>query len=297
MINKYTEYQSKSNIYFHHSLSVSPKGTSIKYSPEMHPQCELLLLLSGVVRYVIEGETYILSPGDFIMLDSYNLHSLSIDAEGGYERIVLHFTSELIPHFEQLDIMKAFNNARNFRHIIPKEIVNKTEIKNLLFECEAVCKKNDRFTDVLLTSIILKLLIEINHAAEKMQPLLSLNKMNVVDKKEFSIACTKYIRKNINKMLSAKDIADSIHVSESYLHHRFKKETGVTIHNYILVQKMQLAIIYLDKNYLPQQVSEMLGYGYYSSFYYSFKKFFGYSPNNHNRNKRTLVLNSIEHYH
>ena len=58
MIKMYVEYSSPNEIYFHHSVSSSDKHTPIDRKPEVHLQCEILLLLSGKVQYKIDGEVY-----------------------------------------------------------------------------------------------------------------------------------------------------------------------------------------------------------------------------------------------
>ena len=54
---------------------------------------------------------------------------------------------------------------------------------------------------------------------------------------------------------------------------------GISLHTYIQNQKMQLALSLIRKGYTPQNVSEMLGFDYYATFFNQFKAVFGKSPN------------------
>ncbi len=94
----------------------------------------------------------------------------------------------------------------------------------------------------------------------------------------------KYININLSIKLKAEDIAAHFSVSRSTLCRRFKKETGVTLHDYIedlvfyWVEKMVV-----EERYSISQISDMTGFC--DQFYFS-KRFmmrFGKSPANYRK--------------
>jgi AraC-like DNA-binding protein len=286
MIKMYVEYRSPNEIYFHHSVSYAENGIALKRKDEVHRQCEILYLISGKVQYKIDGETYDVSPGDIILVNMCELHSMYIAPSEPYERIVLQFSPHLIPNLTDLDPLEPFNNARIFRHILPKEFVEKTKILSLLKSIQRTCSKPSDMTDLKLTADIISIVYEINQTRERMQKSKESATPAASSVHKFSKLCTDYIKENITQRLTAKEIAKHLHVCESHLHHLFHKEMGMSLHVYILNQKMQLALFMLNSGKTPQTVAAALGYEYYSTFFNNFCSFFGHTPNQYDRTQR-----------
>lgn len=289
MIKTHVEYNSPNEIYFHHSTSTSTRFTPFTRPPEVHLQCEMLLLISGIVQYKIDGETHTVNPGDIILLNKGELHSMFVDLKEPFERMVFQFSPKFIPNLVDYDPAEPFITAKSFQHVIPRQFVEKTKIKTLLQSVKRVCAKPDRFTDLKLISLLFSVLREINDAMEKMKKAPEGSTENTVSVDKFSKRCASYINKNIASRLTAKDIAQHMHVCESHLHHLFKKEMGTSVRAYILNQKMQTAALMLNEGKSPQEVAEALGYDYYSTFFNNFQTFFGYTPKEHERYQRIIV--------
>ena len=102
------------------------------------------------------------------------------------------------------------------------------------------------------------------------------------EKKEQSvILLTKnYIRENYqNPYLSLQDISNYVHLSNSHICMLFKKETGITINQYMTEIRMEKAKKMLkDGRYSVSVISEMAGYKDSSYFGKAFRKNFGLTP-------------------
>lgn len=281
MIKMHAEYNSPNEIYFHHSTSIFQNNLPVERKPEVHFQCEILLLLSGKIQYKIDGEIYNMLPGEVILLNICELHSIHIDPSEPYERMALQFSPNLIPKLTNLDLLKPFSAAKSFRHILPREFVEKSKIRTIFNQIKRDCMHVKQYTDLTLISRILAILKELDETTK-----LVLNSKAPIayatSADKFSKLCANYVNENISKKITAKDIANHLHVCESHLHHLFRKEMNMSVHAYILNQKMQLAALMLASGKSPQEVSDSLGYDYYSTFFNNFQSFFGYTPNQHN---------------
>ena len=86
------------------------------------------------------------------------------------------------------------------------------------------------------------------------------------------------------------DIADALFVNYSYLSNLFKQETGDTLSNYLLKQRMNQAKKLLCDPFLTvAEVSQRVGYHNVKTFYSTFKKYYGESPRSyqqHNTNRK-----------
>ena len=78
--------------------------------------------------------------------------------------------------------------------------------------------------------------------------------------------------------IKVSEIANKLFASESSIRSKFKKETGLTIGEYINKRKIDEAKLLLESGVSPIEVSSMLDYYDYSHFYKTFKKFTEKSP-------------------
>jgi AraC-like DNA-binding protein len=98
----------------------------------------------------------------------------------------------------------------------------------------------------------------------------------------------KIIEDNLNAALTAKEIAEKLFVSESWLHRVFREEVGVTLGKYINDRVLFSAQETLRKsNCSVKEIS--LKYGYCDQFYFSraFTARFGMSPIKYRKNVKT----------
>lgn len=89
----------------------------------------------------------------------------------------------------------------------------------------------------------------------------------------------KYILSHISDAIKIEDICDSLYVSKSVLFEKIKKETGLTISNYILNFKINESKGLLkNTNKSISSISIYLGFSSQSHFNHTFKKFVGATP-------------------
>jgi len=90
----------------------------------------------------------------------------------------------------------------------------------------------------------------------------------------------KYIKENLSITdLKIDDIAKKVYVKYGYLCFLFKRDTGVTINNYITDERINSAKELFDKGYTSVElVSNMVGYADSNYFGRCFKKVYGITP-------------------
>ncbi len=83
------------------------------------------------------------------------------------------------------------------------------------------------------------------------------------------------IQKSYNKRISCEDIAKEIGISNGYLSAMYKKATGITVSDYIIMTRMKKAEELLkDPNIPTSRIAAAVGYENESSFRKRFKKYF-----------------------
>lgn len=110
------------------------------------------------------------------------------------------------------------------------------------------------------------------------------HKMNSLHKEiifsKHIIRCLDYIQEHLYESITISQIADYIHINETYLSKLFKKETSMTIGNYIQFQKIETAknmLKYFD--YSSVDIANYLAFSSHSYFIQVFKKHTNLTPN------------------
>ena len=98
---------------------------------------------------------------------------------------------------------------------------------------------------------------------------------------------TKYVRKNISGRTSVEDMARSMFISRTHLAAKFKHQSGITLTDFILTEKINEAkrlLTYTDKSLLA--IGEYLGFSSQSHFTKVFKKYSGKTPSEYKSAKK-----------
>ena len=97
--------------------------------------------------------------------------------------------------------------------------------------------------------------------------------------------------KEPDKDLSRAEIADAIYLNPEYLSRLFKKETGASLNDYIVTEKMRAAQSLLSDTNIPVSlIATKVGYSNFSYFSQVFKKYTGMSPVEYRAAKRRSKL-------
>lgn len=88
-----------------------------------------------------------------------------------------------------------------------------------------------------------------------------------------------YVSENLEQELRRSTIAEMVHLNPDYLTRIFKKETGMTLKEYIIEQKINAAQSLLKTTSLPVSfVAAKVGYSNFSHFSKAYKKVMGHTP-------------------
>lgn len=103
------------------------------------------------------------------------------------------------------------------------------------------------------------------------------------------LSSCEYIRTHITESLSIGELANRTGYSEYYFSHKFKKEMGCSVNDYILKEKLEQAKLLLaGTTDSIQSISDGLAFGNRSYFYSCFKKHIGVSPNEYRKQNGKL---------
>ena len=87
-----------------------------------------------------------------------------------------------------------------------------------------------------------------------------------------------YIEKHIGEGISVEELARQVHMSKYHFLRKFKEQTGVTVHSFVLNKRLIQASEELLQGVNMTQVWQNAGFADYSSFLRNFKRAFGMPP-------------------
>lgn len=242
-----------------------------------HDFYEVYLFLSGKAGYMIEGRSYMLRPGDIILVNTDELHQLQIHNKSiAYERIVLwikpQFLKELGSNATDLSCCFRRSEASHTNLVRLPAVTSKTQrlLSNLLNEAGY----NGFGSDIFYKNLLQQIMIEINRGV--LDTPATANNDIVTDVLIHSVMV--FISENISSALTLDDIALQFHVSKYHLLREFKRYVGTTVYRYILQKRLILAKQLILRNMPIKEVYMESGFGDYSNFFRAFKKEYGITP-------------------
>lgn len=240
-----------------------------------HDFDKLILILSGKVRYLIEGREYELLPFDFVLVNRNLIHKPMVDSsEEEYDRIILYLNHDFLKMYELLD---AFMKTRELgSHVVRFSANISAEIFQLFSTIEEdIACEDSRYAGKLQTRLdVLRALISFNRACIEedfgFKPEARYNRK--------VIEIIEYIMDNLGKDLSIDLLADHFYMSKYHMMRIFKNETGYSIHQYISEKRILKAKSLIMAGMPATNACLDCGFRDYSTFSRAFKNQLGVLP-------------------
>jgi AraC-like DNA-binding protein len=250
----------------------------LTFDYHFHDFNKIIILLKGNVTYHIEGATYYLKPYDILLVGHHMIHRPVIDASEEYERIVIWIRSDLSGmHCDHPEILNdCFLHAKEQHNCLLRPgRAGKEQLLYLIGELEnALCEPLFGST-LLANTYFIQFQIYLNRM------LLEGNDNRSADAVTSDLQIQQilsYIQKNLTKQLSNDSIAQTFYMSKFHLMHRFKEETGYTLHHYIRQKRLLYAAELMQQGMSATKACTTCGFSDYSTFLRAFKKTFGSAP-------------------
>lgn len=243
-----------------------------------HDFNKIIIFLSGKVTYLIEGKAYNLKPWDILLVNNHDVHKPIIDSSEIYERIIIWANSDFIENhnYENCDLSTCFRlaNEKSF-NLIRLNSKLQDNIKFIIDSLMTSFNSQDFGSKLLSNSLFIQLLVYLNRV--------HLNNMYINDEGSLKYdkqieKILKYINNNLSENLSIETLSQKFYISKYYLMHKFKKETGYTLHNYVNQKRLLMAKDLIISGEQITKVYLQCGFNDYTCFLRSFKNLFKKSP-------------------
>ena len=233
-----------------------------------HDTYEVLYVLDGAGRFVIEGMSFDIKPGTLVLIRPFEYHSMQLDAGSSYERYVIHFSEEYLVN-DALNLLRSILDGVEGSG----KVYSATSLsKNVLpiferFDTAESFPDNERsiYVKTLLSELMVFLSVS---GGEKIS----------INDGELGARVIKYLNENIYRNISLDTLARRFFVSKYYLCRAFKKHNGVSVHGYISHKRVMYAKQLIEQGETASGAAYKVGFGDYSAFYRAYVKILGKAP-------------------
>ena len=262
--------------------------------PHYHDFHKVLLLLKGQIGYSIEGRSYPLLPGDVVLVGAGEIHNPVFQGKDAYERVILYLSPSYGSLFgeEAEGLLRFFEREERRAYLLRPQGNLQSALSRLTQELLSSWQEvwgggeEAPFARLYQRLKVTELMILLSQAAGQEGRLeeMGVQSSPAVDD------CIRYISSHLQEDLSVETIASALFLSKSYLMHRFKDQTGMTIGEFIREKRLFSARKALAEGASVTDACYLSGFKNYSSFYYAYKKKYGHAP----REGMPLMVSSRE---
>ena len=250
---------------YHHTLT--ERSDPDQFNRHCHNQYELIYICQGKGSFQVEGNTYRLYPGCFLVFRPQEFHCIRIDPSTPYERYVVHFYRSNI--FENAEELLAIFENRDLGFSNLYADPNGT-LPGYFHRLDDCLEYSDPNRSTMAKLVLNELLVTLNA-----RYYLTGDNVNAEKLIHRIVA---YINENLSNPMKTEDLAKQFFISRPYLSHMFKKHTGLSVSDYISRKRLTMAQGLLRDGVSAIDAANQCGYTDYSVFYRAYKKFYDKNP-------------------
>jgi len=245
-----------------------------------HNTVEIFLVLEGNIDFYVNNQYYSLSQGQFILVNSNEIHS--IDAPKENYTIVLQIPQETLEEYRN-DEYLLFKSTRYEKDSELIELIQRMydvySEKKYGYELE-VKSYYYKLLHILITKYKEK-----NVDKERIRQNRQLEKLSKI---------TNYIQENYNKNISLESVAEVFGFSPTYLSRIFQKYASINYKSYLLNVRVEYGFKELVNTEKPiNEIAENNGFPDSRSFAKAFYKRYGLLPSEYRKEMKKRQENAI----
>jgi YesN/AraC family two-component response regulator len=272
----YYDYMPKDIVATRNVSNVVREGTF-----HLHNNFEIYLFLQGEANCFVEQSKYHLKKGTLLMFTNQEIHKTSSLSSKTYDRILVNFHPQVVEKFstEHTNLLSCFLDRKKGQNkailLSKKQLDIYVALASKLID---TTNRDEYGNDVLSITYLVQVLIFLN----------KIYKQDEILPEQYPLSeklqdVLRFVDDNLTEDLSLDRIANHFLINKSYLGRLFKKETGSTIYNFILLKRISLAKLLLTEGRNVSEACLLSGFNDYANFIRTFKQITGYSPTKYNK--------------
>ena len=233
-----------------------------------HESYEILFVTSGEGRYIVEGSSFDIRPGNLLIVCPYEYHCVELNENEAYERYVFHFSSSVL-NDDVAALLNSLTKSEGISGRFYSSAQLSPEVYSLFERYVGIHtfpeEEREIYSKLLLSELLVLLSLadgmQMSHTGE-----------------DLGARVIRYLNENIDKDVSLEKLSKRFYVSKYYLCRAFKKHNGISIHGYINQKRVMYAKRLIESGETASGAAYRVGFGDYSAFYRAYVKLIGKAP-------------------
>ncbi|QCT21190.1 AraC family transcriptional regulator [Jejubacter calystegiae] len=256
------------------------EGNSADYF-HWHQCLEILYIESGVGLVIVDNQKFTARPGRLFIFPQNKLHKVKVDSDinNYYSRTIIHVDPEYIATFIrpfksawQLYSEMIADNAKVSIYDFSANMVRISHLLDSLTENYEATSKGEVIALFILN--LLQLLPDGVFINSGSSGLLSSRMMHYVDQ-------------HFRSGITLEELASHLSLSGSHISRQFRKETGSTFQEYLIIRRIKYACYLLEQTELAvSEIALQSGFNYVTYFIKCFSQVTGTTPLRFKKNSR-----------
>ncbi len=260
--------------FYHFRHSVTDLTDGSVFDRHCHDHYELLYVVRGRGRYVVEGVEYPMESGTLLLLRPYEYHYVCPD-KGVYERCVINFGVSRKNDLSRLPLLQRdptdagnglYFSSKALHRAIPDAYAMLSHLPQRSTHTEELTEEEK----LLLSSVVMQVLYLLSFSKRSGEELYT-NHAGVT-------AAIRYINLHLDDELSLEELSRECFVSKYYLCRAFRACTGSTVGEYITAKRIAKAKHMIERGESASTAALAVGYCDYSAFFRAYRKVTGEAP-------------------
>lgn len=251
-----------------------------------HSYFEITYVQEGQGNYFVNGQEYMMEPGDIIIFNNVEAHGWKLMGEDMKLLVIIfspEFVAEKLSVFDSEYLKPFVERGSNFKNRIGSEESVSHEIRKGIREIYAEWQQQKEGYPLMIKANILRILTMLirTYQDESKSGEMLKEKKNAMKRLEQAVA---YIDTHYSEKITLEEVAAAAYMSSNYFSSYFRKVMGISFSEYVTRIRISHARELLrDTDKSVTEIAMECGFHNISNFYRLYKKHVGKPPRNEKR--------------
>lgn len=235
-----------------------------------HTHYEFFFVSSGTAEFIFEtsGKSVLLNKGDVLIIPPYEKHMSIYNVSKETFRLEIAVSPNILDDYYK-SLLAPFSSAS----VLFVPLRHQNNVYSLINSLNREITNSDKYSSKLSMLYLHELLILLARNGVKS------SSRSHSEEKTIAAQVMDYVNTNYSGINLVSEIAQQLHISERTLFQNFKKQTSLTVKDYInSVKILNAEKLLSESDYSVSEISEMVGFNDSNYFSTVFKKYKGVSP-------------------
>ncbi len=272
-----THYHSEIDVYYRETPDFIAAGT------HFHNVHQIIFVADGTVKVHIDNKTYAVTKNSVVFISNLEKHSVHT-LQAPYKRYVVSLAQGFGPMILQDSPLLSIliQRPESFSHAVTLSVSAAKSMTTVLDTMVREVTQKRPFWALRLSSLVMELLIRLYRYSSTSFPTGSMD-----ESARIVTEAQKYIIENARDDISLEQVAARHFISKYHLSRIFRKITGYTFKDYLILHRLSLAkdlLIHTSRS--VSEVCQLSGYGNVNHFIRIFKAHEGVTPYQYRKAQR-----------